>query len=380
MQVLQGIMSSEKEKNGSKRLEMMLWGASIFLLITIGIVLLFGTSSTGKATLFIWILACLAGGGALGFLFGVPKIVQATSTNNATEGQEYQQQVNTNLTEISDWLTKIIVGLGLIHLGKIHYYLNKLAALLAGALHSSQNNPRAVAFAYGLIICYTIFGFLTGYLGTRLYLAAAFSQADQEAIRRIEKKANEAVGVAKSADQKSESAIASSESRSYSNEEMMLQHPGKLDELVEKYNQTRLSMPSGYSRTKTMSAIAWQMVRLTSALPDFDPVSAMDDEQNGGKRLAGYPCVYSKPLPEHLEPLVQSLVAIEDTPFGQWWAIQALGKILVRNPDLVPSPSIVKRLNTFRIGLPLTAEDRKSELKKILADLEQRLLTQPNFK
>src|SRR5215831_16764829 len=73
-------------------------------------------------TSFIWALACTTAGGAFGFLFGIPKILQSDrlpegSTNSTVIG--YRQQVNTNLTEISDWLTKIIVGLSLISLSNI---------------------------------------------------------------------------------------------------------------------------------------------------------------------------------------------------------------------------------------------------------------------
>ena len=74
------------------------------------------------STSFIWALACTTVGGAFCFLFGIPKILQSDrlpedTPNSAVIG--YRQQVNTNLTEISDWLTKIIVGLSLINLAKI---------------------------------------------------------------------------------------------------------------------------------------------------------------------------------------------------------------------------------------------------------------------
>ena len=50
----------------------------------------------------------------------------------------YRQQVNTNLTEISDWLTKIIVGLGLINLKQIPSLTKRAASLLASNTQGSS--------------------------------------------------------------------------------------------------------------------------------------------------------------------------------------------------------------------------------------------------
>src|SRR4051812_37413214 len=54
-----------------------------------------------------WAMASLIAGTLIGFLFGIPKVLQANSpasTNNSSAQETgYRQQVNTNLTEISDW-------------------------------------------------------------------------------------------------------------------------------------------------------------------------------------------------------------------------------------------------------------------------------------
>ena len=96
------------------------WLSIVLLFLGVIIVLLFGANPAGNATIFIWILACLLVGMFIGFLFGIPKIVQDNSPSVEKIGEPaYRQQVNSNLTEISDWLTKIIVGLGLVNLTKI---------------------------------------------------------------------------------------------------------------------------------------------------------------------------------------------------------------------------------------------------------------------
>jgi hypothetical protein len=143
-----------------------------------------------SATSLLWALACSTVGAGFGFLFGIPKILQSDKlkTESSKAGAlDYRQQVNTNLTEISDWLTKIIVGLGLIQLHQIPPFLNRIADPLAVSLNSAEPYKEK-AFALALIICFLVFGFLFGYLSTRLFLQGAFSRADQEAaaLRRAE--------------------------------------------------------------------------------------------------------------------------------------------------------------------------------------------------
>src|SRR5215472_3991331 len=46
-------------------------------------------------------------GGIVGFLFGVPRAVQGSARSKGIT----QYQANTNLEQVSDWLTKIIVGI-----------------------------------------------------------------------------------------------------------------------------------------------------------------------------------------------------------------------------------------------------------------------------
>ncbi|HVF45742.1 MAG TPA: hypothetical protein VM936_22130 [Pyrinomonadaceae bacterium] len=148
-----------------------------------------GFKGEAAGTSFIWALASATVGGGFGFLFGIPKILQSDrlpdeSASNAVIG--YRQQVNTNLTEISDWLTKIIVGLSLINLSKFPPYLTAMAQTLSASIEPASPAPH-MAFAYALLVCFSILGFLFGYLYTRLYLQGAFSRADQEAASSTEK-------------------------------------------------------------------------------------------------------------------------------------------------------------------------------------------------
>lgn len=118
-------------------------------------------------------LAALLGGGLIGFLFGVPRKLQETRPAGDPGTPGYAG--NTNLEQISDWLTKILVGVGLTQILQVPGQLQRLAAFLAPAL---GDQPSSQVFALGLLGYFSVGGFLIGYLSTRLLLTRAFEQAD----------------------------------------------------------------------------------------------------------------------------------------------------------------------------------------------------------
>jgi len=119
------------------------------------------------------------GGALLGFLFGIPK-----STAKATDGS---YQPNTNLEEISDWLTKILVGVGLVQLGRATKALGKFAKVLAPAF-----GGRAASAGFGLavVVYFAVCGFLLSYLWTRIQLTPELQLADL-VDKRIDQKADQ---------------------------------------------------------------------------------------------------------------------------------------------------------------------------------------------
>ncbi|CAN5905956.1 hypothetical protein BH23GEM7_BH23GEM7_01630 [soil metagenome] len=132
-------------------------------------------------------LASFACGAALGFLFGIPRVLQHDTISPrgglradqaddpaSYAGTGYRLQVNTNLEQISDWLTKIIVGLGLIHLGELPGRIQDMLTWIT----PSPGATNAPAVAISVILSFTIIGFFVGYLMTRLYLTGAFARAD----------------------------------------------------------------------------------------------------------------------------------------------------------------------------------------------------------
>jgi len=130
-------------------------------------------------TAFIWTLAWLTGGFLFGFIFGIPKVIAATTSatnpalSNPTQNPAPKLKVNTNLEDISDWLTKVLVGATLTQIVKIP------TAIGSAAQFMSAPDATQVSFYAALLLYYSALGFLSGYILTRLFFARAFALADQ---------------------------------------------------------------------------------------------------------------------------------------------------------------------------------------------------------
>ncbi len=120
----------------------------------------------------------VAVGAFFGLLFGVPRLLDRPAESAGDQEASSSRsgyQANTNLTEISDWLTKIIVGVSLIQLGTIR---DQLLALVEALAPEFGATPAAAPFVAGLLATATLTGFLTGYLLARIYLPRVFNEAD----------------------------------------------------------------------------------------------------------------------------------------------------------------------------------------------------------
>jgi parvulin-like peptidyl-prolyl isomerase len=113
--------------------------------------------------------AAAAVGGVVGFLFGIP----LTSKQRAAGASESQYETNTNLEQVSDWLTKIIVGVGLVQIGRALPALTKLAKSLNDPL---GGKPYGGAFGLGLTIFYALLGFFFLYLWSRTDFTSELQQ------------------------------------------------------------------------------------------------------------------------------------------------------------------------------------------------------------
>jgi uncharacterized membrane protein len=112
---------------------------------------------------YLWAMAGIATGALIGFLFGVPRVNPAA----AATGELLH---NTNVEAVSDWLTKILVGVSLVNLQTIGAFIDRLAADLAPALGTPK------AFASGLIVYFFVIGLIQGYVLTRMFLKSEFER------------------------------------------------------------------------------------------------------------------------------------------------------------------------------------------------------------
>lgn len=137
------------------------------------------TRLAGTAVAELWAMACLLAGGALGFLFGIPKSNQGQAAPLSQAGKPqpqaaYTQRVNTSLEEVSDWLTKLLLGIGLVQLQKVPELLRSYSKIMGADNWAMANSE---GFGIGVIVYFSILGFLGFYLMTRLYLQRALGEA-----------------------------------------------------------------------------------------------------------------------------------------------------------------------------------------------------------
>lgn len=179
----------------------------------------------------------------------------------------------------------------------------------------------------------------------------------QQQLNATQVKTQQLTGAAASASQKAELALAANESGNDTGK------AEQMDELIDEYNETRVSQQSGYPRTTILTQVVARMVTLSRRLPNYDWRDALYSD-NQGRRMAGYAWLYAKPDPAAAELLVHTLVTREETHFGQYWAIQALQRCLPFS-DAETVATLTPELRAFLSKLP-SDSDRSYELTNLL--------------
>ncbi len=114
--------------------------------------------------------AAYIAGGFVGFLFGLPRYL------SNPDAPKHSYSRNDNLMQISDWLTKIIVGLGLTNL----YYIPKQMdqfGVYASVFFGGKS--LGAATAESILVYFLVSGFLLGYLWTNLYYIPILAYMDE---------------------------------------------------------------------------------------------------------------------------------------------------------------------------------------------------------
>jgi len=177
---------------------------AIIYLVGLAAIVVFSFSTNGKHLQYVGVgiltaLAATLTGTFFGFLVGVPRQVSSgsvrlgeaardarsgdggtpdagarnagaapdtTEDSRSRAGRAARFSQSTNLAEISDWLTKLLLGAGLVSLTKLGRPLGQLINRVAGGLVAGDVTGTAKVMAGSIMIAYVILGFIVAYVIT----------------------------------------------------------------------------------------------------------------------------------------------------------------------------------------------------------------------
>ncbi|MDQ1276496.1 MAG: hypothetical protein QG610_2074 [Euryarchaeota archaeon] len=116
----------------------------------------------------------------IGFIFGIPRIMSHESLQSGSRKGSLNSGIygeNSNLDQISDWLSKILVAIGLTQLTQIPQALGVYANKVGPAF---GDFPSSYMFSIATLIFFSLDGFLIGYLWTRRSAAQEFHKSFDE--------------------------------------------------------------------------------------------------------------------------------------------------------------------------------------------------------
>jgi len=157
------------------------------------VVLTFGMSVIVAGALqqfdvFILTIACIALGFFVGFLFGLPRVVQKERDTNGVMAASSDQKdngssrllFNTNLEKVSDFITTSIISLSLANLQNFPSFFSSAVNFVASGIDHSVNDGNiqpahsAKLIAASILIYFVTTGFLYGYIVTQTRIAREF--------------------------------------------------------------------------------------------------------------------------------------------------------------------------------------------------------------
>jgi hypothetical protein len=291
-------------------------------------------------------LAAAALGAAVGFLFGIPRTLRAEP-----DAQRSGYAANTSLEEISDWLTKIIIGVTLVQIGAAVDGLGRLFSALGP---SFGGRPDSSAFAAALLIYFSVLGFGGSWLSTRLYLATALSDVD----RLLEEAAAaDRAGDPERAAQLRRAAFA-------------------LTEAGKQYEDLRAT-PSGPARTQQLEEVV-QSVRAHAAQtgPPVNDIRSMFARGGDGDRVAALAMMQGNPDAVDVD-ILREAITDSRSAFEQYHALIAAENWAERDkgkPATADSQTLAAHIHEALEGARshLLDEERRQLAEEVLAALESR--------
>lgn len=129
-------------------------------------------------------------GALAGFLFGIPRSVEIKDNAQTKQGSLSETakidakryfSSNTNLEKLSDWLTTMLVGIGLSQMSSILESLSRFGNFILFSI--PKHNQEEFSFLSSISPLVLIFGLLTGFivffLYTRIHLAVSLNQTEK---------------------------------------------------------------------------------------------------------------------------------------------------------------------------------------------------------
>ena len=162
------------------------------IIMAVGLVfqLTYGFSSgtqpgSSISILFLISVAMASPGGILGLIFGIPRQLPAPDNDsNATRQSlaaepsgHVRMAFNTNLQDVSDWVTKLIVGISLVELTNILSFFHRNVTAI------SQETGMQKAVIASVILYYLVVGFIMTYYWTQTNLWREMLQLYKEMLQ-----------------------------------------------------------------------------------------------------------------------------------------------------------------------------------------------------
>jgi len=174
-------------------------------MIVVAILLAMATRDGGAGvTSFVLFAAAGAVGAALGFLFGLPRARVSDLAGDGTTGTteapvpvtkaSTYYLTNSNLIKVSDWLTTIVIGLGLVNLGKVGPAVRAMAHALEAPLGSAAYSG---AVGVGVLIVGLLAGFLLDYLWTSIRVRELLEESERQNQQHVPELRNQTVAEAR---------------------------------------------------------------------------------------------------------------------------------------------------------------------------------------
>jgi hypothetical protein len=178
---LPGRLAGDKIQRGVLTVAIVLLVAMVIVGVLLG---LFSHDGGAGVTSFVLFASAAAIGAGLGFLFGLPRSrVSDLTADGSTEVPAPPAKAstyyltNSNLIKVSDWLTTIVIGLGLVNLGKLVPAVRALSHALEAPLGGA---PYSGAIGVSVLIVGLLAGFILDYLWTSIRVRELLEESERQ--------------------------------------------------------------------------------------------------------------------------------------------------------------------------------------------------------